>query len=129
MARPIGEVTDNQSISADAPPRSCRRSLGAPNRSRAEPRKSPARGTQSELLYCGYTGNPTSPPESLSASERVIVKHPGLGQGLAARLKKRTELDRIGPVDGKVELRSPVACDPVGNGLDKLVRPKGSARS
>ena len=55
-------------------------------------------------------------------SERVILKHPGLGESFAAGLEKRTQLDRIGPVNGKVELRSPVARDAVRNGLDKLVR-------
>src|ERR1700719_1751067 len=70
-----------------------------------------------------------SPAESLTASERVILKHPGLCWSLAAGLEKRTQLDRIGPVDGKVELRSPVAGDAVGNRLDKVVRPEGSARS
>jgi hypothetical protein len=73
-ARPIEEVTDKWSISSGAAA-SCPRSFGAPNRSRSEPQVTSAWGA-SELLYGGYAENPISLAESLTASERVILKHP-----------------------------------------------------
>ena len=74
-ARPIEEVTDKQSNSSCAAAASSRRSFGAPNRSRSEPQVTSAWGA-SELLYGGYAENPISLAESLTASERVILKHP-----------------------------------------------------
>src|SRR5690242_18725796 len=58
----------------------------------------------------------------------MVLKHPGLGQGLTARLKERAHFDRVRPVDNKVELSAPMALDAVGNGFDELVRPKTAAR-
>src|SRR6202020_109274 len=73
-------------------------------------------------------GSVTRTAASVAASEGMVLEHPGLGQRLAAGLEKRAQFDWIGPIDDEVELRPPVAGDPVRNGLDELIRAEGPAR-
>src|SRR5271163_4859286 len=60
--------------------------------------------------------------------ERMILEHPGFGQGFAAGLEEGAQFNRVGPGDDEVELRPPMAGDAVGDCLDELVGAEGSAR-
>ena len=50
----------------------------------------------------------------------MVLKHPSLGQGLAAGLEERTHLDRVGPLDGESQMPTPLR---VGSG-NALKRPQ-----
>jgi hypothetical protein len=139
MARPIEETTDKQlyqlrlqrgSGNLLVPPNGCCLLPTVVTRAWDAKRTSGAAAAQELQSQRAQTDNkPRQAAESAPESERVILKHPGFGQSLPAGLEKRAQFDRVGPLHGKVELRAPVARDPVRNGLDKLVRSEGSARS
>lgn len=52
-------------------------------------------------------------PRTSCSDARVVLVQPGFGQCLVAALQVQAQIDRLGAVDGQVELRAPVAGDAI----------------